>query len=209
MSRTLAASRKYAAAHREERRLACAAWRSANPDKHISYSQKYESDHREERRLAKVTRRAVELLADPEKARRQQREANARAYARRTPEQKAARRIHRRNYEAARLKTSPEFYITKILRGRLRGALRNRGVKSACTLELTGCTAKHCKSHIEAQFLTGMTWNNRGLWHVDHIKPCASFDLADPAQQRACFHYSNLRPLWALDNLKKGRKIVA
>ena len=48
-----------------------------------------------------------------------------------------------------------------------------------------------------------MSWENMGEWHLDHIRPCASFDLTDPDQQRQCFHYSNLQPLWASDNLSK------
>jgi hypothetical protein len=61
-------------------------------------------------------------------------------------------------------------------------------------------------AHIEAQFMPGMTWENRELWHVDHIIPCAAFDLTDPAQQRSCFHYGNLRPLWAKENQRKSDK---
>jgi hypothetical protein len=54
-----------------------------------------------------------------------------------------------------------------------------------------------------------MTWENYGpVWHVDHIRPCASFDLTDPAQQRECFHFSNLQPLFAAENLAKGDKIL-
>ena len=60
--------------------------------------------------------------------------------------------------------------------------------------------------YIEAQFKPGMTWERYGEWHVDHIRPCASFDLTDPKQQKICFHYSNLQPLWAADNIKKGAK---
>jgi hypothetical protein len=54
-----------------------------------------------------------------------------------------------------------------------------------------------------------MSWGNYGLhgWHVDHIIPCASFDLTDPEQQRQCFHYTNLQPLWAEDNLRKSDKL--
>jgi hypothetical protein len=51
-----------------------------------------------------------------------------------------------------------------------------------------------------------MTRENHGLWHVDHIRPCASFDLTDPEQQAICFHYTNLQPLWAIDNIKKGAR---
>ena len=53
-----------------------------------------------------------------------------------------------------------------------------------------------------------MTWDNHGKWHIDHIKPCASFDLLHKKQQRKCFYYKNLQPLWAQENLSKGAKIV-
>ncbi|AHM03043.1 hypothetical protein roselon_00603 [Roseibacterium elongatum DSM 19469] len=49
-----------------------------------------------------------------------------------------------------------------------------------------------------------MSWENRGEWHVDHVRPLASFDLSDPGQQAQAFHFSNTRPLWAGDNLSKG-----
>lgn len=51
-----------------------------------------------------------------------------------------------------------------------------------------------------------MSWENYGEWHIDHIKPCSSFDLSDPKQQKECFNYTNLQPLWAIDNLKKSYK---
>jgi hypothetical protein len=51
-----------------------------------------------------------------------------------------------------------------------------------------------------------MTRENHGLWHVDHIRPCALFDLKCPVNNKLCFHYTNLQPLWAEDNIKKGAK---
>jgi hypothetical protein len=67
---------------------------------------------------------------------------------------------------------------------------------------LVGCTPIDLMKHLERQFQSGMSWDNHGEtgWEIDHIKPCASFNLADPDQQRACFHYTNLRPLWRSDN---------
>jgi hypothetical protein len=61
-------------------------------------------------------------------------------------------------------------------------------------------------AHLEAQFRDGMSWDNYGRygWHIDHIIPCSSFDLTDTDQQRKCFHYTNLQPLWAHENLSKG-----
>ena len=53
-----------------------------------------------------------------------------------------------------------------------------------------------------------MSWDNYGKWHIDHIIPCASFDLADETQQRLCFHFTNLQPLEASENMRKGCKIL-
>ena len=76
--------------------------------------------------------------------------------------------------------------------------------KSAPTKALIGCSADELKTHLESRFTEGMTLDNYGEWHVDHIKPCASFDLSAPHEQVLCFHYSNLQPLWAKDNMSKG-----
>jgi hypothetical protein len=67
---------------------------------------------------------------------------------------------------------------------------------------LIGCSPVDLMNHLQGQFQVGMSWDNHGLsgWEIDHIKPCAAFDLTDPNQRRACFHYSNLRPLWRKDN---------
>lgn len=101
------------------------------------------------------------------------------------------------------------FALTERLRKRLWHASKKVGIKkSAKTLELIGCTLPFLREYIEARFLPGMSWENRTDWHVDHILPCASFDLTKPEQQRACFHYSNLQPLWAADNLKKRDKVL-
>lgn len=90
------------------------------------------------------------------------------------------------------------------LRCRLWAALRGAR-KSANTFELVGTSIDGLKQHLEAQFTPGMSWDNYGKngWEVDHIRPCASFDLTSPAQQRECFHFTNLQPLWARDNAAK------
>jgi hypothetical protein len=61
---------------------------------------------------------------------------------------------------------------------------------------------------MESLFLEGMSWDNYGKWHIDHIRPCSSFDLSDTEQQKICFNYKNLQPLWAEDNLRKGAKVI-
>ena len=89
-------------------------------------------------------------------------------------------------------------------------ALNRRNVKKGCsTMELTGCELPFLKGYIEAKFVEGMTWENHGSWHLDHIKPCCSFDLKNEEEQKKCFHYTNLQPLWAVENLSKGGKYEA
>lgn len=101
-------------------------------------------------------------------------------------------------------KTSVSYKMACRLRSRLSQALAGKN-KSASTLDLLGCSAEHARFHIESQFTEGMTWENT---HIDHIQPCASFDLEDPNEQRRCFHYTNLQPLFAEDNLRKSDSIV-
>lgn len=97
------------------------------------------------------------------------------------------------------------FRIESNLRKRLyRAITTNKKYRS--TLDYLGCSIEELKFHLEKQFTKGMNWNNYGKWHIDHTKPCASFDLRLETEQKLCFHYTNLQPLWAIDNLKKSDK---
>lgn len=120
-----------------------------------------------------------------------------------------------RNYKVAsdrimyRRKTDPTFKLKEHLRSFiLRAAKRNGGVKSNRTVVLLGCSIPAFRKHIEDLWVSGMSWENHGrkrdCWHLDHIKPVSSFDLSKPEQQKLCFHYTNYRPLWALENIAKG-----
>jgi len=97
------------------------------------------------------------------------------------------------------------FRIRNNLSRRIRLALRGKA-KLENSEKLIGCSIDELRTWLAGWFAPGMTWENYGTWHIDHHRPCASFDLADPAQQKQCFHYLNLRPLWAKDNLSKGAK---
>ena len=88
-------------------------------------------------------------------------------------------------------------------------ALKNQNqTKGHKTTELIGCGLPELRLYIEKKFKKGMNWNNRGMygWHIDHIKPLCLFDLSTLAGQKNAFHYSNLQPLWAKDNLAKKDK---
>lgn len=120
----------------------------------------------------------------------------------------AAWREANTDYVMRRYRSEPEFRIVCKLRARLTAVLRVAGaIKSSTTLDLVGCTGGDLRAHIESQFTDGMSWDMcaTGAIHIDHIRTCASFDLTDPERQQACFHYTNLRPLWAADNLARPR----
>lgn len=120
-------------------------------------------------------------------------------------------KIHRKLYEQYRYTNNENYRLISNLRCRLYSALtRNKQSKINKfynTIELLGCTTEELWKHLESMFSEGMTRENYGEWHVDHIVPCDSFNLFDIEQQKLCFHYTNLQPLWAKDNLIKGNKL--
>jgi hypothetical protein len=119
--------------------------------------------------------------------------------------------INKKNsiYQKERTKVDTEFKLIKTLRSRLYSALKRKDIKKNTeTLKLTGCSISFLKEHLEKQFKDEMTWKNHGQWHIDHIVPCVSFNLLLEEEQKKCFHYTNLQPLWAKENLSKGGKII-
>ena len=117
------------------------------------------------------------------------------------------RQIHREeknDYLKNRRRIDINFKLACYLRSRLWLALKG-SPKLLTTMKLVGCTIEQLKNHLEKQFKPNMSWNNwsRYGWHIDHIRPCASFDLSKSKEQRKCFNYTNLQPLWAKDNLSK------
>jgi hypothetical protein len=109
-----------------------------------------------------------------------------------------------------RMKTDIQFKLSRVLRRRLHRALHGN-YKNGSAVKDLGCTIDELKTHLESKFQSGMTWDNWSLkgWHIDHIKPLASFDLTDREQLLIACHYTNLQPLWAKDNLIKSAKIIS
>jgi hypothetical protein len=102
-----------------------------------------------------------------------------------------------------RLTSDTAFRLRLYLRNRLNGAVRN-GYKAGSAVRDLGCSIDDFKEYIAGLFEPGMSWDNWGKWHLDHIKPLASFNLTDREQFLKACHYTNIRPLWANDNLRKG-----
>lgn len=118
----------------------------------------------------------------------------------------------RNSYKKRKKETDPNYRIALIYRERMRNALIEGGAKKKKrSLEYAGCTVAFLRWWIESQFLPGMHWGNIGSgenqWQVDHFYPCTYFDLQDERQINICFGWTNLRPLWAKDNLSKGNKV--
>jgi len=106
-----------------------------------------------------------------------------------------------------RYATDMHFFLKRRLHRRMSAAIKAQKVSVRYELDL-GCTAAEFKAHIERQFTEGMSWANKAEWQLDHIKPIAAFDLSDPEQFRAACHYTNMQPLWAADNRRKGATYV-
>ena len=102
-------------------------------------------------------------------------------------------------------KNNFNFKLKGNLRNRVWSALKGTN-KSASTMELIGCSIDKLWNHLESKFESWMTKENYGLWHVDHKIACAKFDLTCPEQQRTCFHYTNLQPMEAIENMRKGAR---
>lgn len=114
-------------------------------------------------------------------------------------------------YEKHKYNTNLEFRILRNLRNRFRITTQQKAI-SRKTREYLGCTLEEFKKHLESQFLEGMSWENYGRkfnnWSIDHILPCSSFDLTKEDEIKKCFHYTNCRPLWVIDNSSKGCKLI-
>lgn len=106
-------------------------------------------------------------------------------------------------YQRKRTAEDIAYALRRSVRARTSFAIRNLGAGlSQSSMNLIGCSAEALKAHLESQFLDGMNWDNRSLWHIDHITPLSSATTRQELE--ALCHYSNLQPLWAVDNLRKG-----
>lgn len=180
-------------------------WKRDNADR-VATHRKTALHRRDEKAL--YQKRKAKMMADPAyaKKRRCARNKATRAY---QANNRATVTAYQRNWEKQQYENNTEYRLKHNLRSRVGAALRaQRASKNWNLLNIVGCSTTELMAHLETQFQPGMTWENWAFdgWHIDHIRPCASFDLTDEAQQLECFHFSNLQPLWAVDNLTKSDK---
>ncbi len=164
----------------------------------VKYSVNYYKDNQD--KIKKYY--SIPLVAERRKKNKRQWNIDNKIY---NSEYRKRTKLDRNEQRRKRYKNDPEYRILSLLRSRLYYALK--GIcKSDSTIKLLGCSVEKLMIHLESLFEEGMTWNNQGEWEIDHIKPCDSFDLTDPVQQRKCFNYINLQPMWKADNIRKGNK---
>lgn len=117
-------------------------------------------------------------------------------------------REYQRNYNNDKRKNSLQYRLKCVLRTRIGNFMRGVGQKQGSAVKDLGCTIDELITYLESKFTEGMNWNNYGIngWHVDHVKPLATFDLTVREEFLQACHYTNLQPLWAEDNFRKNRK---
>jgi hypothetical protein len=146
-------------------------------------------------KLCAETLRRARIASHPERH-RAQRAITAKRFNDTHPERQ-------RDYQRIRYATNLTVKLARRLRSRTRSALKN-GQKAGSAVRDLGCSIPELRLYLESKFQSGMSWDNYGEWHIDHVKPLAKFDLTDRAQLLEACRYTNLQPLWAEDNRKKA-----
>lgn len=161
---------------------------------------------RRKRRLARMKVKEPERYLELRRRQEHRQYEKRKTSAARRDYERAWRRAHageRNERRRLRSRADPQFRMADRLRSRLYGALRGRR-KTGSAVALLGCSLADAVAHLGRQFRPGMTWENHGpVWHVDHIRPLAGFDLTDPGQLAQACHFTNLQPLWAAENIAK------
>jgi hypothetical protein len=166
-------------------------WRAQNPEKAKENNTKWRAENPEKAKENNTKWRAE----NPEKAKE-----NNTKWRAENPERSAS---YIKNYHKQRRAKDPLYRLQHNMR-----VMGNRvvkqlslGKKPACTEKWQGCTAEELKAYLESLFTEGMSWENYGEWHADHIRPVSSFA---PEEWEQINHYTNLQPLWWQDNLSKS-----
>ena len=213
-------NRKYGQENKEKITANKREYRQNNKEKLAAYRREYRQENKEKITANKreyYQENKEKITANKREYRQEHREklaAYRREYRQENKEEIAAynRKYGQENKEkiTARAKkryhSDPEYNLIRRLRGRMRHAVKAAGLDKKCasTSELLGISPQGLKEWLEAQFTDGMTWENRSDWHVDHIIPCDAFDMTVETNQRICFWYKNLQPMWAEENLQKS-----
>jgi len=200
-------NKKYEAENREKIAARKAAYRANNPGKFRERNRLYRINNPHKDREYSAARYA----ADKDGFKKQiaaWRAAHPDELAESIRRTQKKRRPKMREYVRRRFAEDMQFRMATLLRNRLRKAL-SRGQRGGLAIKHLGCDAKQAMAHLESKFRDGMSWENMGKWHIDHIRPLASFDLTKEEQVAEACHFSNLQPLWGKENQSKGCRLMA
>jgi len=201
-SKRLEYNKEYYLTNKESLILKKKEYRQKNKEKILEYNRNYRLKNKESlQNKEKIYR---EKIIDKTIEYRQANKDKIKKY---FIDNKAKINIQKNIYHKNRRETEPLFKLKCSLSSRMTKALKAKNyIKSQRTLDMLGCDLQTAKAHLEKQFTKGMNWGNQGKWHVDHIIPCASAKTEEELIK--LFHYTNLQPLWAIDNILKKDKII-
>jgi vacuolar-type H+-ATPase subunit E/Vma4 len=191
----------------EERRAYLKAYREQNKERIAAQGKEYRrrtAEHRKEyvRRHYEENGNAIKTRMKEYRSRPEVREAE-RQY---MQEYRERNREKIRQKDKERYRNDLQYRLKTLLRNRLGCAVISKA-KSGSAVRDLGCTIDEFIAYISQKFEYGMTWDNWGEWHLDHIVPLSSFDLTDREQFKTACHYTNMQPLWAVDNMSKKDRV--
>lgn len=206
-------NRRWYAANREKVAAFRKAIREANPERQKAWHKKSLAKNYEKRQeYLKVwkARNREKLRVQNAAFKAKHREKYNRLARERTKANRPAANLAAKRWRMKALQR-PSYRILANIRRRLQKVLKGTR-KSEATLKLLGCSVEDFKIYLESRWETGMNWENYGTgsgkWSLDHIIPCAIFDLTKPEHQKRCFHFSNIQPMWSVENSSKHHKVV-
>jgi hypothetical protein len=189
----IARSAKWREENPERAREAARQWRKNNPEKELEAHRNWQKNNPE-----KVLQSSLKWQRNNPKNIRKAclrwRGKNPGYFAKRNRERRAV---------------DVDFKLKQNISRAIRRAISDNS-RAGHTIDLLGCSIEELRNHLERLFQPGMTWDNYGVhgWHLDHAVPLSYFDMSDPEQQKRAWHYTNLQPLWAKDNIRKSNKII-
>lgn len=205
-------SREYYLKNKERFRVWARAYRIKNKEKMQDYRIQYEKENKEQ--IAARKREYFQKNKEQKSAYRKEYRAKNRKKVNDTQRayrsaNKSRLRERDRKYAVDRYHTNIQARLGNLVRARIKDALGDKRKVGSAVRDL-GCTVNELKFYLDGKLKDGMTWENYGYhgWHIDHIMPLAYFDLSDREQFLRAVHYTNLQPMWAKDNLRKGKKLL-
>jgi hypothetical protein len=202
-------SKEYRLKNPEKQKESSKRWRLKNPEKQKEIYKSYieKNPHMASTIRSRERRKDIEYNKKINERRRQFYIKNAVKLREKRKEyyynNKKEERKRNNRWKVNKLKTDPVFRCKKNIRDRIRQYMKGKQI-SKRTFDIIGLTQEEFKKYVESMFLCGMSWNNYGEWDIDHITPLCTAKTEEEIINLN--FYTNLRPMWHNDNIKRNRK---